>query len=87
MTHEPTLADQAEEHGHSQLSELAIGVVIGRSSEFFDFFVYAIASVLVFPRVFFTFTPYLEATLISFAVFALTGTRVRELPLVKTVKV
>lgn len=51
--------------------DIAVGVVIGRASEYFDFFVYAIASVLVFPRVFFTFTPYLEATLISFAVFAL----------------
>jgi hypothetical protein len=28
-------------------------VVIGRASEYFDFFVYAIASVLVFPSVFF----------------------------------
>src|ERR1044071_425417 len=51
--------------------DIAVGVVIGRTSEYFDFFVYAIASVLVFPRVFFTFTPYLEATLISFGVFAL----------------
>ena len=51
--------------------DIAVGVVIGRASEYFDFFVYAIASVLVFPRVFFTFKPYLEATLISFAVFAL----------------
>src|ERR1700741_4854537 len=51
--------------------DIAVGVVIGRTSEYFDFFVYAIASVLVFPRVFFTFKPYLEATLISFAVFAL----------------
>ena len=29
--------------------DIAIGVIIGRTSEFFDFFVYAIASVLVFP--------------------------------------
>jgi MFS family permease len=32
--------------------DIAIGVIIGRTSEFFDFFVYAIASVLVFPKVF-----------------------------------
>ena len=31
-------------------AEIAVGVIIGRTSEFFDFFVYAIASVLVFPR-------------------------------------
>ena len=46
-------------------------MVIGRSSEFFDFFVYAIASVLVFPRVMFPFAEPLEAMLWSFAIFAL----------------
>ena len=30
-------------------------MVIGRASEYFDFFVYGIASVLVFPAVFFPF--------------------------------
>ncbi|RYH06499.1 MAG: MFS transporter, partial [Alphaproteobacteria bacterium] len=51
--------------------EIAIGVVIGRTSEFFDFFVYAIASVLVFPKLVFAFADPLTATLWSFAVFAL----------------
>jgi MFS family permease len=46
-------------------------VVIGRASEYFDFFVYAIASVLVFPAVFFPFADRLEGTLYSFAIFAL----------------
>jgi hypothetical protein len=49
--------------GHaSQVSpgEIAIGVIIGRTSEFFDFFVYAIASVLVFPK-FFSFVDALRA--------------------------
>jgi hypothetical protein len=36
-------------------------VVIGRASEYFDFFVYAIASVLVFPSVFFPMTAGLTA--------------------------
>ena len=36
-------------------SEIAVGVIIGRASEYFDFFVYGIASVLVFPAVFFPF--------------------------------
>ena len=31
-------------------SEIAIGVIIGRTAEHFDFFVFAIASVVVFPR-------------------------------------
>jgi MFS family permease len=51
--------------------EIAIGVVIGRTSEFFDFFVYAIASVLVFPKLVFPFADPLTGTLWSFAVFAL----------------
>ena len=51
--------------------EIAVGVVIGRASEYFDFFVYAIASVLVFPALFFPFADRLEGTLYSFAVFAL----------------
>jgi MFS family permease len=50
--------------------EIAIGVVIGRASEFFDFFVYAIASVLVFPSVFFPFERQLEGMLYAFVIFA-----------------
>ena len=60
--------------GHSETvspGEIAIGVIIGRTSEFFDFFVYAIASVLVFPRFFFPFTDALSGTLWSFAIFPL----------------
>jgi MFS family permease len=51
--------------------EIAIGVIIGRSSEFFDFFVYAIASVLVFPKLVFPYVDPLTGTLFSFAIFAL----------------
>jgi MFS family permease len=51
--------------------EIAIGVIIGRTSEFFDFFVYAIASVLVFPSVVFPYVDSVTGTLYSFAVFAL----------------
>lgn len=51
--------------------EIAVGVIIGRTSEFFDFFVYAIASVLVFPRLIFPYMDQMGATLSSFAVFAL----------------
>jgi MFS family permease len=51
---------------------IAIGVVIGRTSEFFDFFVYGLASVLVFPQLVFPFAPdRLTATLYSFAIFSL----------------
>jgi len=50
--------------------DIAIGVIIGRASEYFDFFVYGIASVLVFPSVFFPFAPRLEGTLWAFVVFS-----------------
>jgi len=57
---------------HSTIApgEIAIGVVIGRASEYFDFFVYAIASVLVFPSEFFPFEQRLEGTLYAFTIFA-----------------
>ncbi|WNO54772.1 MFS transporter [Stakelama saccharophila] len=51
--------------------EIAIGVVIGRTSEFFDFFVYAIASVLVFPVYVFPYVDRLTGTMYSFGLFAL----------------
>src|SRR5246500_5743744 len=51
--------------------EIAIGVIIGRTSEFFDFFVYAIASVVVFPKLVFPYVDALTGTLYSFAIFAL----------------
>ncbi|MES2026379.1 MAG: MFS transporter [Pseudomonadota bacterium] len=56
--------------GHIAPGEIAIGVVIGRTSEYFDFFVYAIASVLVFPSVFFPFADPLTGTLYAFTVFS-----------------
>jgi MFS family permease len=57
--------------GHISPGEIAIGVVIGRASEYFDFFVYAIASALVFPSVFFPYDSRLDGTLYAFAIFAL----------------
>src|SRR5690242_1760700 len=52
-------------------SEIALGVIIGRASEYFDFFVFGIACVVVFPRVFFPFAPPVTATLYAFAMFSL----------------
>ncbi|WP_431265369.1 MFS transporter [Roseateles chitinivorans] len=51
--------------------DIAVGVVIGRASEYFDFFVYGIASVLVFPSIFFPHMERLEGTLYAFALLAL----------------
>ncbi|HJV53120.1 MAG TPA: MFS transporter [Noviherbaspirillum sp.] len=58
------------DHSRVAPGEIAIGVVIGRASEYFDFFVYAIASVLVFPSVFFPFEQRLEGTLYAFTIFS-----------------
>jgi MFS family permease len=59
--------------GHSPVApgEIAIGVVIGRASEHFDFFVFGIACVLVFPSVFFPFVSTLEGMLYGFAIFSI----------------
>ena len=65
-------AQRINAHDHRvRPGEIAIGVVIGRTAEFFDFFVYAIASVLVFPAVVFPYVDRLTGTLYSFALFAL----------------
>lgn len=65
-------AGRANGNAHSvALSDIAIGVIIGRTSEFFDFFVYAIASVLVFPALVFPYVDPLTGTLYSFALFSL----------------
>ncbi|KQZ50011.1 arabinose ABC transporter permease [Rhizobium sp. Root149] len=66
--------DARQMHDDKPLSpgSIAIGVIIGRMSEFFDFFVYGLASVLVFPRLIFSFAADpVTATLYSFAVFSL----------------
>lgn len=62
----------SEVHGDEHLSpgEIAAGVIIGRASEYFDFFVFGIACVLVFPYVFFPFLSTLDGMLASFAIFA-----------------
>lgn len=56
---------------HVSPSDIAVGVVIGRTSEFFDFFVFAIASVIVFPARLFPFTDPLTGTLLSFGLVLL----------------
>ncbi len=58
-------------HGDVNPADVATGVIIGRTSEYFDFFVYAIASVLVFPKWVFPYASPLNATLYSFVVFAI----------------
>ncbi|MGH8505791.1 MAG: MFS transporter [Stenotrophobium sp.] len=52
-------------------SDIAVGVVIGRTSEHFDFFVFAIATVMVFPSVFFPFASPVDGMLYAFTLFSL----------------
>ena len=68
---EPATEPDDAHREHVGPGETATGVVIGRTSEFFDFFVYAIASVLVFPKLVFPYVDPLTGTIYSFAIFAL----------------
>lgn len=66
-------AAPADGHGgHAKVApgEIAVGVVVGRASEYFDFFVFGIACVLVFPRVLFPFEGPLQGTIWSFVIFS-----------------
>jgi len=61
---------RADTHEDVTPSEIAVGVIIGRSSEYFDFFVFGIACVLVFPSLLFPFLSRLDGTLMAFALLA-----------------
>jgi MFS family permease len=69
--HEPAPAPDPNDATSVAPGDIAVGVVIGRASEYFDFFVFGIASVLVFPAVFFPFAGKLDGLLYAFALFAL----------------
>ena len=55
----------------ASLDEVATTVVMARVTDYFGFFVYAIASALVFPRLFFPDHAAVDGMLLSFLVFAL----------------
>ncbi len=60
-----------ENKSTASIDEVITTVVMSRVTDYFGFFVYAIASAVVFPRLFFpTFSP-VNGTLLSFAVFSL----------------
>jgi len=67
------VSTQSLKNSYSEVSpgQLAFGVILSRASEHFDFFVYAIAAVLVFPSIFFPFASPLDGMLYSFAIFPL----------------
>ncbi|MEM7404086.1 MAG: MFS transporter [Pseudomonadota bacterium] len=61
------------DHGDLELrpNEIAVGVIVGRIGEAFDFFVYGIASVLVFPALFFPFVSTYDGIFYCFVIFSL----------------
>lgn len=66
----PASLSRADTHEDVTPGEIAVGVIIGRSSEYFDFFVFGIACVLVFPSLLFPFLSRLDGTLMAFALLA-----------------
>jgi MFS family permease len=66
----PTALPRAGTHEDVTPADIAVGVIIGRASEYFDFFVFGIACVLVFPSLLFPHVPRLDATLLAFALLA-----------------
>lgn len=66
----PAALSRADTHEEVTSGEIAVGVVIGRASEYFDFFVFGIACVLVFPGLLFPFLSPLQGTLSAFALLA-----------------
>ncbi|MEM9421009.1 MAG: MFS transporter [Pseudomonadota bacterium] len=70
MTSDATAISTSHTHAVT-IDEVVTTVIMARVTDFFGFFVYAIASALVFPRIFFpTFDP-VTGTLLSFALFSL----------------
>ena len=69
----PASSHPTDEHGRDHVTpgEIALGVIIGRTSEYFDFFVFGLGCVLVFPQLVFPFADPLTGTLYSFGIFAL----------------
>ena len=62
---------EAEIKQDVRLDDVITTVVMARVTDYFGFFVFAIASALVFPTVFFPFLDPIPGTLASFAVFSL----------------
>ncbi|MEM6463230.1 MAG: MFS transporter [Pseudomonadota bacterium] len=61
----------AADKAKMELDELVITVIMARVTDYFGFFVYAFASVLVFPRIFFPNYDPATGMMLSFAVFPL----------------
>src|SRR5437867_12520835 len=65
------MAENATVRGVNTPAQVLFASLIGTTIEFFDFYIYATAAVLVFPRLFFPATDPASATLASLATFAI----------------
>src|SRR6266480_3350591 len=65
------LPDPTPRPGTPQTRRILFASLAGTTIEFFDFYIYATAAVLVFPRLFFPATDPASATLASLATFAI----------------
>jgi len=65
------IADAGNTRARNTRARVLFASLIGTTIEFFDFYIYATAAVLVFPRLFFPATDPASATLQSLATFAL----------------
>src|SRR3569832_2159257 len=61
----------SQSHTTNPVRRILIASLIGTTIEFFDFYIYATAAVLVFPKLFFPTSNATAATLQSFSTFAL----------------
>ncbi|MBG6240841.1 MAG: MFS transporter [Candidatus Symbiopectobacterium sp. Dall1.0] len=68
----PTLDAEADTAPVNSRSKVVVASLIGTAIEFFDFYIYATAAVLIFPHIFFPQGDPTAATLQSLATFAIT---------------
>ncbi|MEL6690063.1 MAG: MFS transporter [Pseudomonadota bacterium] len=66
------MSDSSATHEHTAtLDEVITTVIMSRVTDFFGFFVYGIACVLVFPQLFFPMVGAVEGTMLAFVTFAI----------------
>ncbi|STL77246.1 major facilitator superfamily protein [Escherichia coli] len=66
-----TLDPRARIHADNSRNKVLVASLIGTAIEFFDFYIYATAAVIVFPHIFFPQGDPTAATLQSLATFAI----------------
>src|SRR5262245_51354272 len=68
---QPAVTGSASVQSVNRPAQVLFASLIGTTIEFFDFYIYATAAVIVFPRLFFPASDPASATLASLATFAI----------------